>query len=44
MRIKHEVSKYSCNECKYTASTTGYFKRHIEKNHEGVRYPCPDES
>eukprot|EP00088_Acartia_fossae_P064764 TRINITY_DN7976_c1_g1_i2.p1 TRINITY_DN7976_c1_g1~~TRINITY_DN7976_c1_g1_i2.p1 ORF type:complete len:696 (-),score=93.11 TRINITY_DN7976_c1_g1_i2:160-2205(-) len=44
VNVKHATNptKYSCQEegCEYTALNREYVKRHVEKVHLGIRYPC----
>ena len=39
-KAKHEVVRYSCDQCEHVATQVIDLKRHIEMKHEGVRYPC----
>jgi len=34
--------RYPCPECKFTASTASYLKKHVKNKHKWLRYPCPE--
>ena len=39
-KSKHEVVKYSCNQCDHQATNRSNLIKHIQAKHEGVRYAC----
>ena len=40
IRSKHEVFKYSSNQCEYLATEQGKLKIHKQAIHKGVEYSC----
>ena len=40
IQSKHNGIKYSCNLCRYLATTQGNLKLHKESQHGGVKYSC----